>query len=47
VIEEGLSPGEHVVVDGQFKLRPGSKVTAGVMPSDNNSGAEKTAQRIP
>jgi membrane fusion protein, multidrug efflux system len=47
VVEDGLSPGERVVVDGQFKLRPGSKVAPSVKPSDNNSGAEKTAQRIP
>jgi membrane fusion protein, multidrug efflux system len=47
VIEEGLSPGERVVVDGQFKLRPGSKVVANGMPSDSNSEAEKTAQRLP
>jgi membrane fusion protein, multidrug efflux system len=47
VIEEGLSPGERVVVDGQFKLRPGSKVAATMMPSDKNSAAEKTAQRLP
>jgi membrane fusion protein, multidrug efflux system len=26
LIEEGLSPGERVVVDGQYKLQPGSKV---------------------
>lgn len=28
VVETGLSPGETVVVDGQYKLRPGSKVEA-------------------
>jgi multidrug efflux system membrane fusion protein len=26
LIDEGLSPGERVVVDGQYKLQPGSKV---------------------
>jgi len=26
LIEEGLTPGERVVVDGQYKLQPGSKV---------------------
>jgi multidrug efflux system membrane fusion protein len=26
LIEEGLKPGEMVVVDGQYKLQPGSKV---------------------
>jgi membrane fusion protein, multidrug efflux system len=47
VIEEGVSPGERVVVDGQFKLRPGSNVAVTMMPSDANSAAEKTAQRLP
>jgi len=47
VIEEGLSPGERVVVDGQFKLRPGSKVAVTMTPSDKYSEAEKTAQRSP
>ena len=28
LIDSGLSPGERVVVDGQYKLRPGSKVTS-------------------
>ena len=26
LIDEGLTPGERVVVDGQYKLQPGSKV---------------------
>jgi multidrug efflux system membrane fusion protein len=29
VIEAGLSPGETVVVDGQYKIRPGVKVDVG------------------
>jgi membrane fusion protein, multidrug efflux system len=33
VIESGLTPGERVVVDGQFKLRPGAKVAATSMPT--------------
>jgi membrane fusion protein, multidrug efflux system len=33
VIEAGLTPGERVVVDGQFKLRPGAKVVATLMPT--------------
>jgi membrane fusion protein, multidrug efflux system len=33
VIEAGLMPGERVVVDGQFKLRPGVKVAATLMPT--------------
>jgi len=33
VIEAGLTPGERVVVDGQFKLRPGAKVAATLTPT--------------
>jgi membrane fusion protein, multidrug efflux system len=33
VIEAGLMPGERVVVDGQFKLRPGAKVAAVLAPT--------------
>jgi len=46
VIEEGLAPGERVVVDGQFKLRPGAKVAATMMPDlEKRPAAEKTAER--
>jgi membrane fusion protein, multidrug efflux system len=38
VIEAGLTPGERVVVDGQFKLRPGVKVAATLMPSTPRGG---------
>jgi multidrug efflux system membrane fusion protein len=34
LIEEGLQPGERVVVDGQFKLQNGSKVK----PAENGTG---------
>jgi membrane fusion protein, multidrug efflux system len=48
VIEAGVSPGERVVVDGQFKLRPGAKVAVTMMPTgDKKAGAEKTAERTP
>ena len=30
VIESGLQPGQRVVVDGQYKLQPGSKVKEAV-----------------
>jgi membrane fusion protein, multidrug efflux system len=33
VIESGLTNGERVVVDGQFKLRPGAKVAVMMMPA--------------
>src|SRR5208282_3471571 len=29
LIEDGLAAGEKVVVDGQYKLQPGSKITVG------------------
>jgi membrane fusion protein, multidrug efflux system len=38
VIEAGLTPGERVVVDGQFKLRPGVKVAATLMPTTPPGG---------
>jgi membrane fusion protein, multidrug efflux system len=38
VIEAGLTPGERVVVDGQFKLRPGAKVAATLMPITPRGG---------
>lgn len=48
VIEAGISPGERVVVDGQFKLRPGAKVAVTMMPAgDKKARAEKTAERTP
>jgi membrane fusion protein, multidrug efflux system len=48
VIESGLSPGERVVVDGQFKLRPGAKVVATMLPaSDKKAGPAKTADSLP
>jgi membrane fusion protein, multidrug efflux system len=37
VIETGLAPGERVVVDGQFKLRPGAKVAVTTMPAPPRS----------
>jgi membrane fusion protein, multidrug efflux system len=39
VVESGLTRGERVVVDGQFKLRPGVKVAATMMSSPQR-GAE-------
>jgi membrane fusion protein, multidrug efflux system len=34
VIEEGVSPGEHVIVTGQFKVQPGTLVSIAVASSD-------------
>jgi multidrug efflux system membrane fusion protein len=47
VIEEGLTAGERVVVDGQFKLRPGATVDVTMAPAfDNNSAAKKTTKQL-
>jgi len=40
VVESGLAPGEIVVVEGQYKLRPGTKV----QPQAMSVGKEKTAR---
>jgi membrane fusion protein, multidrug efflux system len=50
VIEAGLTPGERIVVDGQFKLRPGVKVAATLMPSTPRGGEPDniaTAKGVP
>jgi len=39
LIEEGLKPGETVVVEGQYRLQAGSAVK--IVPADPNSGAFK------
>ncbi len=43
IIEDGLKPGEQVVVDGQYKLQPGSKVTItapqGASPTPGQQGS--------
>jgi membrane fusion protein, multidrug efflux system len=47
VIDSGLSPGERVVTDGQFKLKPGAKVAVSSLPSTPQAPAEqKTAERM-
>src|SRR5262249_40388834 len=38
VIEGGLTAGERIVVDGQFKLRRGAKVVATLMPTSLRGG---------
>jgi multidrug efflux system membrane fusion protein len=50
VIEAGLTAGERVVVDGQFKLRPGAKVAATLMPTTPGGGEAdniETAKGVP
>jgi multidrug efflux system membrane fusion protein len=37
LIDEGLQPGERVVVDGQYKLQPGSRVKPVELPGDAGS----------
>ena len=38
LIEEGLAPGERVVVDGQYKLQKGSRIKAADAPSPGTGG---------
>ena len=38
LIESGLEPGQRVVVDGQYKLQPGSTVQASQAPGTSGSG---------
>jgi multidrug efflux system membrane fusion protein len=42
VVTKGLSPGEKIVVEGQYRLQPGSKVQASPMASPVE--VEKLAQ---
>ena len=52
LIEEGSSPGERVVVDGQYELQAGSKVklpdstTAGEHQSPRTNAAGPSAWRV-
>jgi membrane fusion protein, multidrug efflux system len=45
VIESGLTSGEHVVVDGQFKLRPGAKVTVTMTPAPRAAPDKTEAEK--
>jgi membrane fusion protein, multidrug efflux system len=47
VIKSGLTPGEQVVVDGQFKLRPGAKVTVTMMPAQWHGGTRQEPATAP
>jgi multidrug efflux system membrane fusion protein len=40
VIDAGLSTGERVVVDGQFRLKPGAKVAVSPLPKTPQSSAD-------
>jgi multidrug efflux system membrane fusion protein len=48
VIEEGLKPGEAIVVNGLQRVRPGMPVTAQTVPmeADRNAPAGKRAERV-
>jgi multidrug efflux system membrane fusion protein len=43
LIETGLNPGERVVVDGQYKLQPGSHVKAVEAPSNARKEEQKSS----
>jgi len=53
LIDQGLRPGERVVIDGQYKLQPGAKVkaaetaTAGQTPGGSNRAARAEAKGGP
>ena len=51
LIDEGLAPGERVVVEGQYKLQPGSRVSAATAGTSeaptSDSGASSRADRRP
>jgi multidrug efflux system membrane fusion protein len=43
LIDEGLRPGERVVVDGQYKLQPGSRVKLSDSAPPNQTGRDRPA----
>jgi multidrug efflux system membrane fusion protein len=43
LIAAGLAAGDRVVVDGQYRLRPGAKVIVALEPKPAPGGAQKTA----
>jgi membrane fusion protein, multidrug efflux system len=45
VIESGLHAGEEVITDGQFRLKPGAKVTVTALPGDSEPGSVQEAAR--
>jgi len=45
LIESGLSPGQRVVVDGQYKLQPGSKIKPAESVSDETSSTNAPPQK--
>jgi len=45
LIAEGLKPGEHVVVDGQYRLQPGSKVAPSERDNSPSVGPAAPAKR--
>jgi multidrug efflux system membrane fusion protein len=46
LLESGLQPGERIVVDGQFRLQPGSKVRV-VEPGGKKSSPKDLANSAP
>jgi len=43
LIDDGLRPGERVVVDGQYKLQPGSQVKLSDSTPPNPANRRRTA----
>jgi multidrug efflux system membrane fusion protein len=46
LIERGIAPGEQVVVDGQYKLRPGARVTAARQAAIPSSAAGSASPQV-
>jgi multidrug efflux system membrane fusion protein len=46
LLESGLQPGERIVVDGQFRLQPGSKVRV-IEPGGKKSSPKDLANSVP
>ncbi len=43
IIDQGLAPGTRVVVDGQYKIKPGSKVAEAKQPASRSAVAQQGA----
>jgi len=43
LIDDGVAAGDRVVVDGQYKLRPGARIVTASEPKPAPAGPEKTA----
>jgi multidrug efflux system membrane fusion protein len=47
IVQEGLKPGERIVVNGFARIRPGVKVKAVTAPPDSAAGAAAKSETTP